>query len=334
MLHKPGLHFSDAASWVMLALLGLGCVWATDGLNFVVDVPRAVLPGLGLLILVGAVVFAKVRRREKLLAGATAFLQMTLFTVLAVTLAYALAARSGPLQDVELAAADAWLGLQWPAILRVADMMPGALWLGGIAYESLTTQMIVCIVVLSATGRTDALRTAVAAAILSGAVTIAISGVVPAMGNLFDPAAYRHLPASIAWQERGLIAGLRDGSERVFDFSRLMGIVSFPSYHSTLPVILAWALRDVRFLRVAAPVSAAVTILATPIFGGHYGVDVLGGLSLAVLAIAIAPRVAAGRLSLNSNKEGRYALQYVLRQIDMEPVRTVQARRLVNKELG
>ena len=58
--------------------------------------------------------------------------------------------------------------------------------------------------------------------------------------------------------------------------------------HATLPVILAWAQRDIRGLRVAAPIWAGVTILATPLFGGHYGVDVLAGLLLAGLAIPTA----------------------------------------------
>jgi hypothetical protein len=133
--------------------------------------------------------------------------------------------------------------------------------------------------------------------VASGFATILVSGLVPAAGNLFDPADYRHLWPSIAWMERDLIAGLRDGTGRVLDLSYLMGIVSFPSFHATLPVILAWAQRDVRGLRVAAPVWGAVTVLATPLFGGHYAVDVLGGLALAVPAIAVAPWLARRRSS-------------------------------------
>ena len=174
-------------------------------------------------------------------------------------------------------------------MFAAADRSPGALWIGGLAYHSLTVQMIVCIVVLSATGSIDTLRVAVAAAILGGFVTIAISGALPAAGNMFDAAAYRHLWPSVAWIERDLIAGLRDGSWRTLDLTRVMGIVSFPSYHATLPVILAWAQRDVRGWRVAAAVWAGVTIVFTPLFGGHYGVDVLAGLAVALVAIAAAP---------------------------------------------
>jgi len=74
-----------------------------------------------------------------------------------------------------------------------------------------------------------------------------------------------------------------------------MGIVTFPSYHATLPIILAWAQRDVARLRIIAPVWAVVTILATPVFGGHYGVDVLAGIGLAVGGIAVAPTLTRKR---------------------------------------
>lgn len=304
-----GVRTHDAVAWAVVAVMAGACVLACRGLGFTVALLPAMLTGAGLLCLTAAALYARLRTRPRLFAGAIAFLQMTLFTVLAVVLSYALAARAGPLWDDRLAAVDAWLGVDWTAIVRRADGWPALLWIGGVAYHSLVAQMIVCIVVLSACGQLDRLRIAVAAATLSGAVTIAISGVVPALGNLFDPAAYRHLWPSVAWQERGLVAGLRSGTARMLDLTRLSGIVSFPSYHATLPVILAWALRPVSGLRVAAPVWAAVTILATPLFGGHYAVDVLAGLVLALLAIALAPRLMRqARESAPKLKPGRFAM--------------------------
>ena len=277
---------ADTVSWSLITVMAVACLLAAHGLGFTISPVRAVAPGLGSFVLWAAMIVGRARDMPRLRVGATAFLQMTLFTVLGVVLAYLLAAQGGTLWDPALATADRRLGLDWPFILRAADAAPIALWVGGFAYHSLTVQMVVCIVVLSATGRNDALRPAVAAAIAAGFATIAISGLMPAMGNTFDPAGYRHLWPSVAWLERGLIAGLRDGSVRVLDLSHLMGIVTFPSYHATLAVILAWAQRDVPRWRVAAVVWGGVTVVATPLFGGHYGVDVLAGLALAVVAIA------------------------------------------------
>lgn len=282
-------------AWWLITIMAAACLLACHGLGFRIRAATAIAPAVGLAILCAGAIVGIRTNRPRLHAGAIAFLQMTLFTLLGVVLAYALAARAGPLWDGAFAAADRRLGLDWPALFAAADKAPPALWIGGFAYHSLTLQMIVCIVVLSAAGQAGRLTVAVTAAILGGFVTILISAAMPAMGNVFDPAAYRHMWPSIAWMERAMITGLRDGSYRTLDLTQLMGIVSFPSYHATLPVILAWAQRDARGWRIVAPLWAGVTIVATPVFGGHYGVDVLGGLAMAPPAIAAASRMVCGR---------------------------------------
>jgi len=291
MSAAPNARTSDAPAWTMIAAMLLACLLACAGLGFGVRPGQAMSPAIGLLLLGGAVAIGRRTGRPRLTAGATAFLQMTLFTVAGVVLAYGLAARAGASWDPALAAADRRLGFDWPAIFRTLDAHPVAVWIGGLAYHSLIAQMVVAIVVLAACRRTDQLRVAVAAAIGSGFVTILISALMPAGGNLFDPAGYRHLWPSVAWSDRALVAGLRDGSRRLLDLGQMTGIVSFPSYHATLPTILAWAQRGVPRMRVIAPAWAAVTIVATPVFGGHYAVDVLAGILLAVVAIVLAPRV-------------------------------------------
>lgn len=285
----------DHAAWGLIAIMATVCLLTAAGLAFRLDAATAIIPAGGVALLCAGSLVGRLRDQPRLAMGATAFLQMTVFTLIGVLLSYALAARAGPLWDGRFAAVDRAMGFDWPAIVRAADGSPRLLWVGGLAYHSLTLQMIVCIVVLSAAGCAERLRRTVVAAILSGFVTILISGVTPAMGNVFDPAGYRHLWPSVAWTEQAMLAGLRDGSWRTIDLTRLMGIVTFPSYHATLPIILAWALRDRRWWRAIAPAWAAVTIVATPLFGGHYAIDVLAGAVLAVLGLAITPWLVAPR---------------------------------------
>lgn len=278
----------DMPSWVLLAAMLLTFLAAQYYGTFSVDTAQAVPAVASLIVLGAAMAIGRRTAQPRLVAGATAFLQMTLFTVLGVILAYALAARSGALWDDFLAAADRALGFDWPVVLRLLDTVPLAIWVFGLAYHSLTVQMIVVIVALSGLSKFDTLRTTVCAAILSGFVTILISGLTPAMGNLFDPSHYRHLWPSVAWLEQGLISGLRDGSRHRLDLTRLMGIVSFPSFHATLAGIFIWAFRAIPRLAVPGGAWAILTILATPVFGGHYGADVIMGLILAPPAIVTA----------------------------------------------
>ncbi|WP_175518313.1 phosphatase PAP2 family protein [Sphingomonas sp. OK281] len=267
--------------------------------RFSVDPIRAAPAIASLTALGSALAFGKYTARPRLAAGATAFLQMTLFTLTGVVLAYALAANAGQLWDARLAAADRAIGFDWPVVLALLDTCPPVIWLLGLAYHSLTLQMIVVIVALSGMGKFDTLRITVCAAILSGFVTILISGLTPAMGNLFDPSRYAHLWPSIAWLEQGLISGLRDGSRRVLDLTMLMGIVSFPSFHATLAAIFIWAFGAMPRVALPGRAWAILTIVATPVFGGHYGVDVIMGLILAPPSLLAARHLTRQRQSFH-----------------------------------
>ena len=278
----------DTPSWLLIAAMLMSFLAAQYYHRFTVDPIRAA-PAIASLVALGsAQVIGRYTARPRLAAGATAFLQMTLFTLLGVVLAYALAANAGQLWDARLAAADRAIGFDWPVVLALLDTCPPVIWLLGLAYHSLTLQMIVVIVALSGMGKFDTLRIMVCAAILSGFVTILISGLTPAMGNLFDPSRYAHLWPSIAWLEQGLISGLRDGSRRVLDLTMLMGIVSFPSFHATLAAIFIWAFGAMPRVALPGRAWAILTIVATPIFGGHYGMDVIVGLVLAPPALLAA----------------------------------------------
>lgn len=285
----------ETPSWVSIGAMLMSFLVAQYHHRFTVDPIRAAPAMAAVTALALALAIGKYTARPRLAAGARAFLQMTLFTVLGVVLAYALAANAGQLWDARLAAADRAIGFNWPVVLALLDKSPPLIWLLGLAYHSLTLQMIAVIVALSGMGKFDTLRTMVCAAILSGFVTILISGLTPAMGNLFAPSRYVHLWPSVAWLEQGLISGLRDGSLRVLDLTMLMGIVSFPSFHATLAAIFIWAFGAMPRAALMGRAWAILTIIATPVFGGHYGVDVVMGLILAPPAIIAARRLTQRR---------------------------------------
>jgi hypothetical protein len=291
---------TGAAAWWLIAAMLLACACASWDLGFHYVMPRSLVSIVVVMMLAGAAFCGKLWNRPALYAGATAFLKMTLFTLIGVVLSYALAARAGPLWDARFSAIDRETGFNWPFIFAAADRVPVAIWLGGLAYHSLTLQMVACIVVLSASRQFGRLRIAVTAAIGSGFATILISGLMPALGNVFDPTLYRHLWPSVAWLEQEMLIGLRDGSWREIDLTRLLGIVTFPSYHATLPIILAWSVARTRWCRVIAPAWAAITIIATPLFGGHYAIDVIAGAGLAVIAVYLTVRLAAAERIVNT----------------------------------
>lgn len=78
---------------------------------------------------------------------------------------------------------------------------------------------------------------------------------------------------------------LRIGGSILLNASELPGLVTFPSFHTAAAVVVAagfW--RTKLFVPVAA--YSLVVIASTPVFGGHYFIDLIGGALIAFTAIA------------------------------------------------
>ena len=298
----PTTYAADRLTWMLIAAMLLGFVAVTRDAPFTIAPLSTLGPLAGLTALIGLWQIGHRRALPNLSVAAIALLQMTLFTLAALLLSYALAAQQGAPWDARLLAWDRALGFDWPAIRGALDRSWAAVWTLTFAYHSLVPQMVLVILLLSARGLHGEVRVTVCAAVLAGFATVIMSGAVPAFGNMFDPARDRNLPASIAWHHAETIRDLRSGALRTLDLSRLMGIVTFPSYHAALALVFlrayAWLPRA-----QAWPLGtlAVLTIVATPVAGGHYAVDVLAGLLLACASLLVAARLASARAARHSD---------------------------------
>jgi membrane-associated phospholipid phosphatase len=110
---------------------------------------------------------------------------------------------------------------------------------------------------------------------------------------LFDymPDAKIFTPGAYLMQLRDLPL-IRDGSLRIIDFGALTGVVTFPSFHAAAAVLYLWAFWPVRWIGPIALLVNIAMLLATPICGGHYFVDVFAGIAVAAAAIVAARQIA------------------------------------------
>lgn len=158
-----------------------------------------------------------------------------------------------------------------------------------VAYLSLTVQTAVIVLLLAFTGRLSWLRVYMLAFVLAALTTIAISAVLPAEGVWLHyglTAAAGPLPDSrSSWP---VFLGLRDGSFRTVVAAGAQGIITFPSLHAALGVILVaacWPVPVARWIGVALD---TLMLIATPIEGSHYFVDVFAGIAIACGSLLVA----------------------------------------------
>jgi membrane-associated phospholipid phosphatase len=235
------------------------------------------------------------RRDPQVMVILAPLAQLVLFAAAMTPLTYVAAAINVPIQDANLLALDRALGLDFAAFARYVDDRPTlAIWLG-VGYNMIRWPITAVPIVLAAIGRFWRIEEFVFAFGLALVVTTIISGLVPAIGAYqqvgFDPATLKSLDPQGYFQQFHDLPPTRDGTLRHLDLHGLAGIVTFPSFHAASAVLYAWALWPSRLMRPIALIANGAMLVATPVVGGHYFVDVFAGVAVAVLAILAARRV-------------------------------------------
>ena len=201
------------------------------------------------------------------------------------------AALAFPLQDGLLDRMDKALGLDWPAYTHALAPALRLLWP---AYASFTLQPTVLIVVLASTGRLVACWRLATAGALALLMTALVFPFFPAVGEFafhgIAPSAYPGMTASSTpFEFVPILLKIRSGY-RILDASIAGGIVSFPSYHAASAAIFTWAAWRLKFLRWPFVALNIMLLLGAPILGSHYFVDLIAGLTIAVVSICLARR--------------------------------------------
>jgi hypothetical protein len=233
------------------------------------------------------------RRRDPqvmFVLGGTA--QIVLLTAVMTPLTYVAASAALPMQDASLLAIDRALGLDWASYVGYVDARPGLAALMNCGYAMIRWPIFAIPVVLAALGRYRRIEEFTFAFGLALFVTTLISGLVPAIGVYqqigLDPATLKHIDPGAYLDQLRDLPPTRAGILRHLELLNLGGIVTFPSFHAASAVLYTWALWPLRWARPLVLLVNGVMLAATPLNGGHYFVDVIAGVAIAVSAIVVA----------------------------------------------
>lgn len=221
--------------------------------------------------------------------------QMTFAIAIMTTLTYLAMSIELPLQDKRLLDWDLALGLDFRKYLDWTSRHPRLIQLMAPSYSSISWQMTAVAIALPLFGHYRRAGEAVFAFTLSLLMTTCISVLVPAIG-VYDtlgltPADHPHIVPQGYYDTARDVPLLRSSSLRLLDLPRLSGVLTFPSFHAVAAIFFIWAFWPVVWLRLLAiPLNVAM-LAATPLGGGHYFVDVLAGIAVAVVAIVAARRL-------------------------------------------
>jgi membrane-associated phospholipid phosphatase len=286
----------DNLIWAMVAAVAAVVLAAPLATRFYIQWPTFAAPiGASLVLVAAAWFYRRWRPDPRLASGLENTAQLVAFAAVGAPLSYLAAAANLPLVDPTLDAFDRAAGFDWMVLLHWMNAHPGPYAVLRPIYLSLTLQMTIVTLWLAFSGRLRGLRVYLIAFMLAALITIALSAVLPAAGvwphyGLTQTSSPHVLPAvSTSWP---VFFGLREGTFRMLVAVGSEGIISFPSLHAALAVIVILALWPVPVLRWAILMLNLAMLIATPIDGSHYFIDVFAGIVLAVLCTMAARAIA------------------------------------------
>ena len=252
------------------------------------------------------VVFPRAVRLQCFVEGV--FISVVLGVSLAC-LSYVGAAADLPLRDADMIWIDRHLGLDWLGVMSSLDHSSRLLSVLNAAYATFTAQLVGAALALVIAGKMRELDRFFIIFACASISAEALSVLLPTLGPIWalgDHARFANLP-TLGRTTAEIVLALRDKTLGTIDFEAVNGIISFPSMHAAVAIIVPYALRwNSWILWPIAALDAVMLASAVP-SGNHYLADVIAGVAVAVLAIACGRAIQA---SLDRLFSGRRKFAY------------------------
>jgi hypothetical protein len=283
---RPIFRSELAAEWLGIATIAiLATLWAAR-IGFHLDITwrDGMLLAMALGVVLGVNIFAA--RRFRLMAE---YFALTLAATAAFAfLSYLAMASSGALVDRQLLAADRALGFDWLAIFHWLQAHPATARVLQTVYDSLIYQGLYFGVLFGLMDKKQDLREMFWLVFVAGILTSAGAVLFPALGPF----------KSFGLEQQGAflpdMEHLRSGQDLHFALARLTGVVSFPSFHTTMALAYAYGFRRAGAVGWIVGAVNVVMLAAVPFFGGHYLADMIAGAGVMAVSLGVvklAPRL-------------------------------------------
>lgn len=196
-------------------------------------------------------------------------------------LSYLCTAHAAPLADAAFQKMDAALGFNWLAGFQTLHAHPFALSALRLCYDSLIYQGLYFGLLLALLDKKPALKEMFWLVFVAGLFTSTGAFLWPALGPFHQFGLDRYgdyIP---------VIEHLRSGRDLNFPLHDMTGVVSFPSFHTTMALAYIYGFRRTGAIGILVAVLNIGMMIAIPFFGGHYLTDMIAGAGVMLASLGI-----------------------------------------------
>jgi PAP2 superfamily len=207
-----------------------------------------------------------------------------------------------PLADNLLDGCDKELALNWIGYTKWLVGHPQFMLLSAKCYMLLCPALFIVGLEAVVGGEPERCKSFIYLTLTTCIFAIVVGGFFPSYGSVVHLASddlRSHLPPGTGTEQMAMLVQIRGGLATHIDPRRLVGLVSFPSFHTIACILLIYGSRG-NILRLSAvSVFSFMMLVATPVFGEHYLVDILFGIAVAIAFIFIERWFRARRANLD-----------------------------------
>ena len=289
---KPLIYLTIGGLWIFLCI-----AMPLRRLSIALEDCLAVLAFFAIVL--GVAASLRARGFIALAAGIEASILLSIASLTFTLIAYVLATNQSPLADNVMASIDLRLlfGGNWRRIVLAFCRHGILLHVANTCYASIQWQGCILIIIACATGRRERCWSFILAWILTLILVVGIFAWLPCLG------AYSHfgIPATdvpgvhsrVGWLQPKLLTLLRSDTPFRITAASLSGIVEFPSFHAAAAILFMCAFWPNPLARWPAIIlNIGMIVSAVPI-GGHYFIDIFGGMTAAAVGLAMTRRIEA-----------------------------------------
>jgi PAP2 superfamily len=277
------------AAAVIAVVLGSMVCNLFVGIRYQLDLLPTMLLPAGLLVV--ALVYSVFRPAPTIAESVFYFALWMMFLIFGERLSYLGASLGLPLRDADFAAADRALGFNWLAWRHFVEQYPWFVWLQRVTYETFYAQPLVMLVAASFLMPRRRNAEMFIALVVATAITVVVSTLVPAIGP-GDALGFATMQGTVI---RELQA---NPTAQALPYA---GIVSLPSFHTVISLLMVYGVRGMPWLFPVAIVLDMAMMISVPLGGDHYLVDMLAGAVVCVISI-LAARAVTRRTAIAADR--------------------------------
>ena len=263
--------------------------------------PLLYLYGLIIVVFGSGILYASLRNMHPLRTALECVAYGFILTVPAAIATYLAIKVNMPLADEALVRMDAALHFDWHAFIRFMDEARLLAMSLAAAYFSFSFQLLGIPLLLVMLGRGPRAYAMVASYGLICFVASVISIWYPAFGTYVvygvSQEQLSHINAEFGFYFLQQFNAVRSDPDFVFSINRLAGILTFPSVHAAVAALCAWTMWDVKWLRYPFAVWNSMMAISAVSHANHYLVDVIAGVGVAGLVIAVVSMICGSQLT-------------------------------------